>query len=143
MEVTHTTSRWGNERCGISYRIMEFGFVNPPTDGSLPNVGANNSGMSAIRCSYVAFTQQPTNATAPPMGSATFYADGTTDGIYPIISAFGYTYVQPTNKLFYQWYKNGQPIPGATSKTFTLAPVLPSDDGAHNLLRHAGVGLRE
>jgi hypothetical protein len=130
MELTHTTSRWGNERMGVTYRIMQSGSVTPPADGSLPNIGANNSGMSAIRCSYVAFTQQPTNATAPPMGSATFYADGTTDSLYPIISAFGYTYTQPTNKLFYQWYKNGQPIPGATSRTFTLSPVLPSDHGA-------------
>jgi hypothetical protein len=130
MEVTHTTSRWGNERCGVTYRIMEGGFVNPPADGTLPNVGATNSGMSAIRCSFVAFTEQPANAIAQPMGFATFSVAGTTDGIYPLISAFGYTITQPTNALLYQWYKNGQPIPGATARSLTLSPVLPSDNGA-------------
>ena len=41
--------------------------------------------MSAIRCSYVAFTQQPANVTAAPMGYATFSADGTTDSQYPVV----------------------------------------------------------
>jgi hypothetical protein len=130
MEVTHTTSRWGNERCGVIYQIMENGYVTPPADGTLPNVVGSVVGMNAVRCSFMAFTQQPTNTTTAALGYATFAADGTTDGLYPLISPNGYTITQPTNRLFFQWYKNGQPIPGATDRSLRLGPVLPSDNGA-------------
>lgn len=130
MEVDHTTSRWGNEQFGVDYRIMSGGSVTAPADGSLPNCNGNVVGMSAVRCSYVAFTRQPTNVTAPPMGYATFSAPGTTDSQYPVESSYGYTIVAPTNALFYQWYKNGSPIPNATGPTLTLGPLTPGDNGA-------------
>ena len=130
MEVDHTTSKWGNEQFGVDYRIMSGGSVTAPADGSLPNCNGNVVGMSAIRCSYVAFAQEPTNVTAAPMGYATFSAAGTTDSQYPVESSYGYTIVAPTNALFYQWYKNGAPITNATSPTLTLGPLMPSDSGA-------------
>ena len=130
MEVDHTTSRWGNEQFGVTYRIMSGGGVTAPADGTPPNCYGSVVGMSAIRCSYVAFTRHPTNTTAAPVGYATFSADGVTDSQYPTCSSYGYTIVAPTNALFYQWYKNGAPISGATSKTLNLGPLTGLDDGA-------------
>ena len=130
MEVDHTTSKWGNEQFGVDYRIMSGGSVTAPADGSLPNCNGNVVGMSATRCSYVAFAQQPTNVTVAPLGYATFNAASTTDSQYPVESSYGYTIVAPTNPLLYQWYKNGSPIAGATSMTLSLGPLMPSDNGA-------------
>jgi hypothetical protein len=130
MEVDHTTSQWGNEQFGVTYRAMSGGSVTAPNNGDLPNAVGNVVGMSAIRCSYVAFAQQPTNVTVAPMGYATFSAAGTTDSQYPVISSYGYTIIPPTNALFYQWYKNGVAITNATSPTLTLGPLIPSDNGA-------------
>ena len=46
-------------------------------------------------------------------------------------SSYGYTIVAPTNVLFYQWYKNGVAHHLApTSKSLTLGPLMPSDNGA-------------
>jgi hypothetical protein len=129
MEVDHTTSKWGNEQFGVTYRTMSGGSVTAPADGTPPNCAGNVVGMSAIRCSYVAFTQQPTNVTAKPMGYATFSAPGTTDSQYPVESSYGYTIVAPTNVLFYQWYKNGVAITNANTKSLTLGPLDPSDNG--------------
>ncbi|HLP76253.1 MAG TPA: PA14 domain-containing protein [Candidatus Paceibacterota bacterium] len=130
MEVDHTTSRWGNEQFGVTYRVMSGGVVTAPNDGDLPNAIGNVVGMNAVRCSYVNFTQQPSNVTAAPMGYATFAVDGVTDSQYPPISSYGVETVQSTNALFYQWYKNGVAIPGATAKTLTMGPLLAADNGA-------------
>ena len=86
--------------------------------------------MSAVRCLSVAFTQEPTNVTVQPMGYATFSATGTTDSTTPIGTIYGFEEAQGTNYLFFQWYKNGVAIPGANSKSITLGPLVPSDNGA-------------
>jgi hypothetical protein len=131
MEVVHDTSRWGNEQVGVTYRIKDqYGNVEAPVDGTYPNCNGSVVGMNAIRCSYVNFTQQPTNVTAVPMGYATFSADGVTDSQYPVISSYGLTITAPTNVLFFQWYRGTNPIAGATGKTLTIGPLMPSDNGA-------------
>src|SRR5712692_2687770 len=61
----------------------------------------------------VAITTQPTNQMATELLSATF-----------VVVATGSPIPQ------YQWYKNGNAISNATSKTLTLFPVQLSDDGA-------------
>ena len=115
MEVDHTTSQWGNEQFGVDYRIMSGGTVTAPADGTLPNCDGNVVGMSAIRCSYVAFTQQPANVTSAPMGYATFSVAGETDSQYPVEAPMATRLSRPPMPCFYQWYTNGVPIAGATS----------------------------
>src|SRR6266849_3509443 len=61
----------------------------------------------------VAITTQPTNQMATELLSATF-----------VVVASGSPIPQ------YQWYKNGNAISNATSKTLTLFPVHLSDDGS-------------
>lgn len=137
MEVAHTTSRWGNERCGVYYSLTDaFGSpLDPPADGTLANCVGTNVGMSAIRCTYVAFTQQPSAASVTTVegNSVAFSVNGTSDSLYPIISSDGYTVFQPTNTLFYQWYKvlGGvtNAIPGATSRVLSSGPLTTADTG--------------
>jgi Concanavalin A-like lectin/glucanases superfamily len=143
MEVVHQTSLWGNEQFGVDYRIMSGGSVTAPADGSLPNCNGNVVGMSAIRCSYVAFTQQPTNVTSAPMGSATFSANGATDSQYPTCSAYGYTIVAPTNALFFQWYTNGAPVAGANSSSLTLGPLQPGENGMQVYCKMRALGFAD
>ncbi len=101
-----------------------------PASGTPTRLTGSAIAMSAIRCSYVAFTQQPANVTTQPMGYATFTATGTTDGTVPIGTVLGLEETQGTNYLFFQWYKNGVAIPGANSRTLTLGPLQASDNGA-------------
>jgi len=61
----------------------------------------------------VAITTQPTNQVATELLSATF-----------VVVASGSPIPQ------YQWYKNGNAISNATTKTLSLFPVQLSDDGA-------------
>lgn len=101
-----------------------------PLAGKPPAFQGSVIGMNAVRCTYVAFTQQPTNVTTMPMGSATFAAPGTTDSQTPIGTSFGNEETQTNNFLFYRWYKNGVLIPGANSSSLTLGPLMPGDNGA-------------
>jgi Concanavalin A-like lectin/glucanases superfamily len=137
MEVDHTTSRWGNEQFGVTYRVMDgSSSVTPPDDGSLPNCDGTNVGMSAIRCTYVTVTKQPSTASisCAEGSSATFSVAGTSDSLYPICSSYGYTITAPTNTLLCQWYKilNNvtNVIPGATETILTTGPLTTADNGA-------------
>lgn len=137
MEVVHDTSRWGNEQVGVTYMVMDqYNLVTAPDNGSYPNCVGTNVGMTAVRCSYIAITQQPsaTNLTVAEGSSPTFSVAGTTDSQYPIISAHGITLTVPANKLICQWYEilGGvtNAIVGATDLTLTTPPLTIADTGA-------------
>ena len=137
MEVAHDTSKWGNEQEGVYYAIMNInGVVTAPADGTPPNAVGTNVAMSAIRCSSVAFTAQPSTSGRTVQAGSTigFSVSGTTDSLYPIESAYGYTITQPQNKLFTQWYKilGGvtNAIPGATGTAMVDGPLTSADTGA-------------
>ncbi len=131
MEVDHTTSKWGNEQFGVSYDMIG---ANPPADGTYPNAVGANVGMTAIRCSYVAITQQPASIALVEGASAQFSVAGTSDSQYSICSSYGYTTAQPTQKVFGQWYKvfGGvtNAIPGAVGSTLAVGPLTVADNGA-------------
>jgi len=140
MEVTHTTSRWGNERCGVIYQIMdENGFVPGITDPTVPTTATGGaiedvSGMNAIRCSSVTISQQPASVASVEGSSAAFSVAGTSDSLYPLISPDGYTITQPSNTLICQWYKilGGvtNAVPGATGLKMTTGPLTMADNNA-------------
>ncbi len=137
MEVDHDTSMWGNEQEGVYYAIMDVnGNVTGPADGTYPNVVSTNVGMSAIRCSYVNITQQPSSSGPTVQAGATvgFSVAGASDSLYPIESAYGYTITPPQNNLFAQWYKvlGGvtNAIPGATGLSMVDGPLTTADSGA-------------
>jgi membrane carboxypeptidase/penicillin-binding protein PbpC len=45
--------------------------------------------------------------------------------------------------MTYQWYKDGNPIPGATSAIFTILSVTPSDDGRYYVRVTNAYGTRQ
>lgn len=101
-----------------------------PGNGADTRMTGNLIGMSAARCSYVAYTQQPASATAPPFGRATFTAVGATDSTIPIGSVRGNEGGQTNNFIFYQWFKNSIAVAGANGSAYVIDPVQPSDNGA-------------
>jgi hypothetical protein len=117
---------------GGANNAATFAMINDPdpASGTPTRLTGSAIAMSAVRCLSVAFTQEPTNVTVQPMGYATFSATGTTDSTTPIGTIYGFEEAQGTNYLFFQWYKNGVAIPGANSKSITLGPLVPSDNGA-------------
>jgi hypothetical protein len=100
-----------------------------PANGTDTRFQTNTIGINAVRCSYVAFTQEPTNATANAYSAATFNAAGATDSQLVIGATSGYEETF-SNKMFFQWYKNGVAIQGANLPTLVLNPVMPSDNNA-------------
>jgi hypothetical protein len=104
-----------------------------PVNGDDSRIAGNAVGMFTPRIPWVAFLQQPAGQTVTSGGnSVTFSALGysapsilvgrTTDprSLFPL---------SPTN-VTYQWYRNGTPISGATARSYTLVPILPSDNNA-------------
>ena len=137
MEVDHDTSKWGNEQVGVTYEVMDqFGNQSAPADGSYPNAIGTNVGMSAIRCTYVSVTTQPSASgrTVQAGSSVGFSIAGTSDSQYPICSPYGYTITAPQNTLLTQWYKvlGGvtNAIPGAIGTSLVAGPLTTADSGA-------------
>lgn len=101
-----------------------------PGNGAPTRMVGNTIGINAVRCSYVAFTQEPANATVPPFGYAAFTAVGVTDSQLAIGQTSGGESSYTNNFIFYQWYKNGVAVAGANSSTYVIDPVQPADNAA-------------
>ena len=80
-----------------------------------------NNGINSINCggpgSPPFILQNPASRQVPPGGEVTFN----------VVAASSST-------LAYQWRFNGNPRPGATSDTFTLAAAQPSDAGGYDVI---------
>jgi hypothetical protein len=117
----------GGANCEATYKLT----TDPdPVNGADTRMKGNAISLNAVRCSYVAYTQQPSNATAPPFGHAAFSAVGITDSQLAIGSVRGNEESQTNNFIFYQWYKNGVAVAGANGSSYVIDPVLPGDNGA-------------
>jgi hypothetical protein len=97
-----------------------------PALGTYSRLTGNLISASVPRCFSMSFVQQPGTATVPVGGVATFSAAAATDST----SAIGDN-LDPrnewTNYIFYQWTRNGVPIPGAMSSSYSFGPVTPQD----------------
>src|ERR1019366_6227091 len=130
-QVHHNGAAGGTHATATFKRTSE----PDPVNGVQTRFVTNTIGMYVPRIQWVAFLQQPHNATAVSGGnSVTFTVAGTSDPSPLIIGSSDnpLTFINGAggSPLYYQWYKNGTLIPGATASSYTLPDVLPSDQGA-------------
>ena len=131
IELVHHNGGGGNN-AEVTYYNMNTESL--PANGDDTKLTNNVIGMYAPRVASMVFTLQPANQTVASGGnSVTFSANGnsTTPAIQiGTTGNFQSMFTNPAPSVIYQWYKNGVPIPGATSSNYTQAPILPSDNGA-------------
>ncbi len=125
MQIVHSQGTGGSESC-VTAKLL----ADPtPATGSLSTMRGTQISCYVPKCTYVTVTNQPQSVTNNNYSTATFTTGGATDSTVPVGNE-GDWRTQFNNFLFYQWYKNGQPIAGANASTLTLPNVLPSDNGS-------------
>jgi hypothetical protein len=88
----------------------------------------------------VNITNQPQSLTVSSYANASFTVGAWTDSTVAIGPENDWR--NSFNTFFYyQWYKNGVAVPGATSSAYTLSPVLPSDAGSQVMCSLRSLGL--
>src|SRR5207253_962258 len=87
----------GGANVEATYKLVSD---SDPSNGADTRMNGNLIAINAVRCSYVAYTQQPANTTVPPFGRATFSAVGATDSTLAVGSVRGNEGGQTNNFLF-------------------------------------------
>jgi len=102
---------------------------DPVSGAAVTRLTGNAIAINAVRCSYVAFTEQPSNVVAQAYANATFNALGITDSQLVIGQTTGDEASYTNSFMFYQWYTNGAAVSGANTGTLVLGSVLPDYNG--------------
>ena len=120
----------GGDNVEMTYKLI----ADPdPVSGTDTIMKGNLIGTMAVRANWVAFTQQPTNVSAQPLGTATFHAAGISDSLLAIGSdSCAASNNRDITNVFVQiqWQKNGVDIAGATGGTLNYGPVQLADNNA-------------
>lgn len=107
----HTSRVTWNAQAGVDYHIVIDG-VTGETGNYVCNWNLESTG---VRVPVI--TLKPRSQTVAPGGTATFTAAAT----------------DPRGVVIFQWFHNGQPIPGATSSNLTIVNVQAADLGQYHL----------
>jgi len=125
MWVTHHDGGGGNE-LAVNAKLLS----DPdPASGSESILRGSLVGAYFPACKYVSFTNQPQSQTTAPYTAVTFTASGITDSTTPVSGEHN-PLTALNNLLFFQWYKSGVAVPGATTSAYTIGETLPSDNNA-------------
>jgi hypothetical protein len=142
---------WMHEGTGgdsVAVYVKKHGDPDP-ADGTDGNITGSTLGFKAPAATFANFTQQPTNESVLSGNTATFTATGVSDGNIPIGTTGQFqTGTAPGDKKFLsfpniliQWYRNGSIIAGATTTSYTTAPLKPTD-GAQFTAQIRALGLQ-
>ena len=123
IRIVHHQGGGGTYSCVTAKLIADA----DPVDGTLSTIRGTMLQTYVPPCTYVTITNQPKGLTVTNYGSVSFSITAGTDSTLPI-GPEGDWRTYYTNFLAYQWYKNGVAISGANSATYSLSPVLPSDN---------------
>ena len=93
-----------------------------------PIQGALLSGVADAVGAVVTITKNPSDVSVPANSPALFYVQATTASPY-------------TSTVLYQWYKNGNPIIGATGQSYSISAASAADSGAKYKVLVAVPGL--
>jgi len=131
---------------GVNYMLttdLNYGGpgIGAPTSGSLSLIRGSQVGTYVPACTYVTVTNQPQSVTVNSYASTTFTAGAATDSTVPVGSEYNWSSFF-NNFLEFQWYKNSQPVAGATTSAFAMPEVLPSDNNSsiYCIMRALGYG---
>lgn len=138
MQIVHSQGTGGTHSC-VTAKLL----ADPtPASGTPSTIRGTQISCYVPRCTYVTVTNQPQSVTVNNYSTATFTAAGATDSTVPVGNESDWR-TQFNNFLFYQWYKNGQLIPGANASTLTLPNVLPSDNGSTIVAKMRALGYAD
>jgi hypothetical protein len=135
----------GGGNMEVTYKRIGDG---DPALGSDTIMTGSTIGFNAPLCHWVQFTLQPTNPPAVGAGltnSVNFYAQGTSDSTMGVGSVRSTTVNGVADELvgqtvFFQWYKNGVAIPGATTTHLTLTGLRGLDNNAQVMCKMRALG---
>jgi len=114
----HTSKVSWNALAGVDYRVVIDGVTGEAGDYVCSwNLEATNAGLPEI-------TLQPRSQTVPPWGTAVFTAAATDE----------------RGAVVFQWFRNGEIIPWATSSNLTIASVQSAHLGQYRLAVTNSVG---
>jgi hypothetical protein len=125
MQIAHHQAGGGTESC-VTAKLFNDA---DPASGTLSTIRGSQLGTYVPKSTFVNVTNQPQSVTNDSYTTATFTAGGATDSIVPVGTETGDWRPFLNNFLFFQWYKNGTAIAGATTSAYTMPDVLPSDTG--------------
>jgi hypothetical protein len=129
MQIVHHQGGGGTYSCVTAMLTTDPNYPTAPASGTLSIIRGSQLGTYVPACTYVNITNQPQSLTVNNYGSASFGITAGTDSKLPI-GPEGDWRNYFNNFLTYQWYKNNVAIAGATSPTYSIPVVLPTDNGA-------------
>jgi hypothetical protein len=142
MEVVHHQGGGGTWFGATAEISTDPNYPNAPADGTKSDIRGSAIAGYFPRCTYVNITNQPLSQTVNSYGSATFSITAGTDSTSPIGPETDWRNYFNTF-LTYQWYKNGVAISGATTATYTIPQVFPSDNNDQIVCQTRALGYAD
>ena len=127
MQCVHHQGGGGTETC-VTYELTtDPNYPNAPANGTVSAIRGSELGTYVPQC-HVTVTENPQSVAVNSYASATFTTGAASDSIVAVGSEGDWRAFLNNYPIFFQWYKNGTPVAGATTSALTMPQVLPSDN---------------